>query len=753
MLVKESVKTPLTILITGLCFGSFGYFLNGVSSSPQTKEVSVDEEGRMPSAMRVSRPAKKGSEGTIAGVVSSFDRAGTRSLLKSSMDVFKLDAKQVEELLKQPELEFVSYYDRGKVQVFQACFARLAEIDPDRAISFAEGFDKERKYLAANAIFQEWSSRDAEGALSKALSLEPELKRAALHSSLLALSKEDPEKAFAIAQEHKVSGSLYSILDQWAEMDPAMAIKKSEELSGSNKSWIKGRVFEKWAKKDFEAANSYVEAIENKSKRMSAMSGLITGLIPGDIDKAFGLLDQNQELVDSDSFYSVIGELGEEAPERAMQWIEDFADGDKKEGLVSSVMSRWFLLDEKGALAYYGGLAAGKAKEGVGKGILQNLSYNDPKKYLELYETMGSKRDDDWSYQSAISKLAVEDLDFAKSYLDGVSDPKLKKQVFKSILSGLSNQDPKVAIEMASDVKDPSDRDAALAEVYQSIQSKNPLLVVEAFQERGMKAIGEYEVDDFVWSYAREDLEGAKAFVEQIQDPTLWNDSVSKLLSQWASKDPEEAALFAFAQDPTKGIESSMWSIGTELAKKDPDEGIRIALSQPQNSVSDKMLNTVLKTLVNEDLEQALATAKGVPVGRIEVGFYDDVGSEYAVKDPQEGIRWLNTIVDEKSKNSATAEFVDKLVDKDADAAAHYVNSLPEGDRRDESVRKMVYNFDDAEPEYALEWAETISNKGSRESALRRTYHSWKELDPQRADAWLQSTSSVNQKTKNKWSK
>lgn len=747
------MKSSVIIIVAAICFGSLGYFLRGSSNTSQSEQNVAHEED--PSFTRSNRPPAKDSAAVIARVKSSLGKTDSRSLLKSSMDIFKLNTKEIEELLKGQEFTGVSYFGGGNTQLFSACFSRLAEINPENALSMAEKLNMEQQYLATTAVFQEWSSSDAEGALAAAMDLKnPQLKQAALSSALTNLAKEDPEKAFALAEEHNAYGALYSIVNQWAASDPAMALEKCEKLPAQQKGWMKSNIVSQWAQKDFEGASAYIEGIENKVEKLTAMSGLISGFAATDSDKAFELLAQNEDLINSDKLDNVLHQLAQSSPEKTISWIESSAPEDKKRNLISSMISSWFYSDEKAALTYYENIENVETKKSVGNSLLNNISHNDPKKFLNLYETMGGSDDEnDWSYKSAIQKLAVDDLEYAKSYLEGVSDPKLKKIAFESMLKGLSKEEPEQALALANSVKDEVGRDAALAEVYKSLANKNPELVADAFIERGMKTMGEYGVDDFIYNYVRKDLEGAKSFVEKIEDPTLWNDSVQRLLSEWSNKNPVEAALYAFEQDPTKGIESAMWSIGRDLAKKDPKAGVELALSQPKNAISDRMLRSVLDGWIDNDLEGAVAMVSSLPVERVDLSTYGDVASQYASSNPEKGIGWINTLTDEKVVNRATYSFVAKWVDSNPDGAAEYVNNLKKGDQRDSAVRSMVYNFDDAEPEYALEWAASMSNAKRRVSLIKDTYTGWRKRDPQGANAWVNSTNLISQAVKNRWNK
>ena len=746
------MKLVLSTVAAGLCFGGLGYFLGGAGGGDTGEGTLTAENVATSARSSVSRPQKSSSKDSrvaITNLLGSMDRTDSRSVMKNAMAVFSLNAKEIKNLLDSPEFDNVSYYTGSNQAMFSACFSRLAEINPQDAMAVAEQLNDQKKYIAMYAIFQEWSASDAEGALDVALTIEDKrIKNTVISSALIGVAKSNPERAFKLAQENKANQALYSIVSQWAESDPVAALGKCDELPGDQKRWAMTSVISQWAQKDLAAVQTYIDGVEDTSDQQAMISGLINTLASTDQDKAFELLAQNESIATSDQMSGIIYNLGQQAPEKTLQWINNSSLDEKKKDLTRNVLSAWFNSDEDEAIAYFEAIVDADIKAAAGEGILQQLSHRDPKRYLELYEKMGSEGENNWTYRSALRKLAVEDLDYAKTYLDSIEDPKLKKEALESVMSGLSKENPDAAIEMANALDDEGEREAALAEVYEDIASENPQKVAEVFLQRGMKSIGDYDVGDFVYRYADKDIEGAKAFVDQIEDRTLWNGAVSRLLSSWSNKDPIEAAQFAFTQEPTKGIESAMWSIGRELGEKDPQKGVDLALSQPQSSISDAMMKNVLNKWVNEDLEGAIAAINRIPSDRVDLTVYGEVAEKYAETDPQQGINWISTLTDEAQINRSIYTLVDKWVEKSPDDVANYVNSIPSGNQRDSAVRSMVYNFDDAEPEYALEWASTMTHVKRRNRLVRDTYKNWKKRDPQGAQVWLNSTNLVSEAAK-----
>lgn len=713
------MKSIIIVLCAGFIFGALGYFLGNKKDSTQNiKTAQTPSTARLE---RSNRPSNRDTANIRSNILNSLNRSNSRSLLKSSMDIFQLNAQEIKELLKEPQFTNINYMGGANTQLYSACFARLAEIDPASAFEFAQTLDQQKQYLAINAITQEWSVKDADTALNAILELkDPQLKQISLMISLQSIANDNPEYAIKLANEH------------------------------STNDWIKTAIISQWAQSDPLAATSYAESIENKDEKNKVMLGIIAATAQQDPDKAFTLLNET-DISYSDGIHQIIHHLAQSNPEKTISWINNSYTGDNKETILLNTISTWMKQDESAAFAYYESIESRQLKQKIGEGLLSQLSRTNPKKYFELYPTMGSKNQNDWSYKQALSELAKTDIQSAQDYIESLTNPALKKDSLIAMFKGITESDPDKAIEIANALQNPLEKEIALAEVYENIAEKDPLKVAEAFLDRNLKNIGDYELDDFVYDYARKDLNAAKLFVEGIDDPLKRDDSVQRLLSRWSEEDPVNAALYAFEQESTKGIESAMWSIGRKLAETDPEKGIEIALAQTKNSISEKMLRTVLDKWADKDLEAALEAVNTIPADWVGTSIYKNVASQYANTDLEKGISWIDSIQDTKAKNSATYTFVSNWATNDPDAATEHVNQLPKGDQRDSAVRSLVYAFDDAEPSYALEWADTISNKGTRYRTMQYTYNQWKKRDPQKANQWLDSNNLIHQDTKDKW--
>lgn len=300
-----------------------------------------------------------------------------RNQLQDSLDIFQLDVVALEALLKDPKFQELGRSDSPTAQLFSACFARLTEIDPEKALMVADSLDFQHKYIALDSIYKEWAASDPDAALASTLQLKnTRHQKMALRHTLLSIAVDDPSRAFELSQEHGKShptlySSIYGIISKMTDQDPLLALKAIEDSSNkpSRKEGFTKSVLATWARNDPDAVSSYVDQVSNDSQRAVLTKNLIGVFSYVEPDRSLALLESNMGTYGMDDLRGVIMNLAGENPNRLIAWIDSSYEGAHREEMILSAISSWSSNDGEGLNRYYDSLPESELKEKAHKSL------------------------------------------------------------------------------------------------------------------------------------------------------------------------------------------------------------------------------------------------------------------------------------------------------------------------------------------------------------------------------------------------
>ena len=163
--------------------------------------------------------------------------------------------------------------------------AKLLEIWAERDVAAASGWFAAQPAETQRDLFHDWSQTwarlDADG-LRKWLAGRPEEERAKLDGKYgdepltRLLADRDPEAALTLSQLYPTLLPAWTVLEQWAARDPAMAATRALALpGGQHKSDAIHFVARAWSRQNPEAALDWIEQLEDPAARDTARNALV----------------------------------------------------------------------------------------------------------------------------------------------------------------------------------------------------------------------------------------------------------------------------------------------------------------------------------------------------------------------------------------------------------------------------------------------------------------------------------------------
>lgn len=322
-------------------------------------------------------------------------------------------------------------------------------------------------------------------------------------------------------------------------------------------------------------------------------------------------------------------------------------------------------------------------------------------------------------------------------------------------------------------VSDPIERQKRFAELLESLTAENAAAAVEALRgaPRSRWSWGqEYSLLTYAWG--RLDGPAALAYAQGLEGRTKeW--TMGTVLSGWANQDPDGArAWVESVEDPdersrvTRGLVSG-------LAQRDVAAATEYVYSLAESGAgrTSEYMDTIVRQQLTRGLESAASWADLLPDGDLKGTALERVANEYVRKDPLQAAEWVTQYASQgfateavgevaeewaeddpkaalgwaeelekgAARNRAVAEAVSEWADRDALAAGDYVTSLPAGDERDAAAGAYARRIADEDPTAAVDWALSIEGESLRNSTVASTVREWMLRDPSAAGQWVET--------------
>ncbi len=251
-----------------------------------------------------------------------------------------------------------------------------------------------------------------------------------------------------------------------------------------------------------------------------------------------------------------------------------------------------------------------------------------------------------WERLNEIAK-AVDPADIPQVLAFATKLPNdLQSSVRYSLIARWAEVDPRAAMEFAGAIKNFNERQQAILSVL-----------------RG---------------WAKDDVTGAAAWVEQLPPGRLRNDAMSSIARALAEKDPEAA--FAMMK-ATRSDRNYGYNAYSELfdawATKDPATAAVRAGEIKNWQQRQQAYQSIARRWAEKDVASALAWAKNLPDGRDRSSAMGAVLGAWAATDPRAATEAALALPAGQTRNNSISSLASQWAQTDLNAAVAWVQQLP----------------------------------------------------------------------------
>jgi hypothetical protein len=578
-------------------------------------------------------------------------------------------------------------WDEDESQLRRVLFSKLAELDPDRALTTAMGAkDHWSRLNGLIPVIQRLSDNDpaaAEAAVLKIPQGQMRMELAARLASFMAQT-DGPGAAAMLTRLKLPSGdaSWSSLYSSWAASDPGAASAALMALPRDAALRSLSSMCEAWALRDPSGAVAWARSLTDPAMRSSALLTTITSLAQSNPGEATALASAQPVGERRNLLTRIADSLAAADGPKAIEWTKSLTDPAEHQRCLARIVysaSRADIASAKEAIAQ---LPPGAVRSDALGYLVRHMSYSDPNSAKEWVMSLPAYEQTQWM-GSFLTPLSIQDPAEAERLARDLPPSRANEHIWRNIASNKAVADPAGTLTWAATLDTEQARQAATRAAFETWSGHSP-------------------------------AEAAKA-LNGITDANLRRNATETLARTWASRSPAEAEQWAasLSGDDRFTALSTVWNA---TAIDDPQRAARSLVTTAQQADSATAIDKLSASAAS-------------------------IASAWTGQNPSEAAAWALTLPDGKLREEALGKVAGEWARYDPEAVSVWINSLPQDRSRDYAIGQLVNQIASTDPTSAFTWASSMAAGEKQIEVLNSAAATWKNQDPDAARAAIQNSS------------
>jgi hypothetical protein len=650
---EDAVVRRWTEADAGKAFAFFSQFPNGRRREFQYMIIDalawIDGEAALAFARRLTNASERSR--AISAVANVLARENPEEAVRlageegKKGDYWRYNGVFLSWAERDPEAAYAAALNlkKGSEQRYalQGVFAKWTESDPEAAHQAAMSLPKgNARKQALNDVMSNWARRDPQAAFAAVKSTE-DADKGLFRTVMASWASMDPvgaAAAFGTLNTRQQQESSSYIAREWASNDPRAAADWAFSLpSGQLRSAAMGQVFSKWAEEDGpaaaaalsrvpthqraqalqsvmsswvgqdrEAAMAWAENLESPSERSRALVSCATGVDFSDkeaIDSILAKIPSGhyrtaalQQIVQNNQW-------GES--EGLVTWLQELSPTDRDTALNGGSFYSLIDSDPKATAALLAESQAGLNREWMWTRVADQLAIDDPAAALEWVNGIEAPALKKKAEISAISAWAQDDRNGAFDYARGLSDPKQKVDAVNAIINNWAQEDVEGLMRWA-ETAEGTERELGLLRGSLTLAANDPATSAKVVagllgSSGGIEDQLEGAVSQVAASWSREDVDSARAWVDELPSGKYQDKAMETVASTWAQFDSLAASEWISEMPYGKGRDGAVGSLVNAIADKDPESAFVWAASVGDTGARGTLITNAVNNWVRID--------------------------------------------------------------------------------------------------------------------------------------------------------
>ena len=208
------------------------------------------------------------------------------------------------------------------------------------------------------------------------------------------------------------------------------------------------------------------------------------------------------------------------------------------------------------------------------------------------------------------------------------------------------------------------------------------------------------------------------------------------IIRKWAAAYPEQASLWAESIDPA-GRQAALQAVAVVWCENDPSAAASWVTNLPPGDTRVSMTESLCFELARTNPLWAMHLAVELPEGSRQDDLIAGIAAEWAVKDHNAALTWVNEVSGEALKEKLFSSLAKVVVDADPAQAVELALYLSPETRRNDALLGIVQRWAQNEPATAAAWVQQSEDFSFRTQAMKELVSLWSHRDPHDMALWL----------------
>jgi hypothetical protein len=569
-------------------------------------------------------------------------------------------------------------YDFKQMQLLSSVMSAWTDADPEGAMAFVkESPSKTFRNMAYDSIFGVLAESNPEDAISRAKELGTAAERLnALAAAGWATARRDPREAMRLfgGMKELPDHVRTSLIDELAKVSPEEAVAELAKVSPTQRDrfWNSEGVFTTWAASDPEALLAWAGTATDLNMRNSAYRAFCRRMASEDPAGTLQKVDTMPAHLRSELVGAVMESWADVDLPGALAAAKGISQPAERERAMAAIVNRLDWMDPAEASKVVQAMPKGNARTSALENLSYGLYWQSPAERAAILAQFEGAEHSRIAGRVAGAMIA-EDAEAAMKLFKEIPPTQRGEYDFRYFISSLAQHDPQQALKFAASLESASERSQAVRQTIQHMASLSPQEAARAMEAMNDPKDRQQALVALADSWGARDPEAAMRWAESLSGDEQ-TAALAKLLPEQARNNPSEAAgrLQSLLENPgnTSGavLQSATGELASEWAGRNPVEAATWVAGLPAGSAAESGATSLVRNWSTHDPAAAADWISNLPDGGVKDAAIQPLVESIRQNDPETAFSWGLSIQDAAKRAAVMEATIKNWNTNDADA-------------------------------------------------------------------------------------
>jgi hypothetical protein len=235
------------------------------------------------------------------------------------------------------------------------------------------------------------------------------------------------------------------------------------------------------------------------------------------------------------------------------------------------------------------------------------------------------------------------------------------------------------------------------------------------------------------------DPAAAQAALSGIPPGALHDVVAGKIMKEWVSRNPTEAAAYLQALPATGERSDALQALGMSWARKDPAAALQWVAGLGDAGEQSSAVNGILESLGQTEPGRVAGLLNTLPATNLDINVsaVQSMVASWSARSLDDAKDWVAALPSGKIRDAALGTLLGRWCQQDPSAAATFASGLTAPKDAPAPVEMVLAQWAGTDPKGALDWAGSLPQGAARNAALHGALQSLATSDPAKAATYV----------------